>query len=585
VIPWGAILSLTALGVSGFLAVYVLGINPRGPANRAFFLLMLSFVLWDACEAVARAMAPGTPPDVVYPWIIGVWIGISILPSALIHLALTYPERHPAMRHPWLLAAVYAPVLGWAYLFFRTDDVIAGVSSNAFGPSARVGEPYLLFALLYSVGFYVGVALFVRAWWRVRKSALARTQAIVVAGLLLGTIPGGVTEIFWPVLTASDTRLGLGSLYTLLWSIFFAFVIARYRYFSIEPVTEAAAASRAKHPLERGLNYLVLEPGRSVSMGAFREIVSETPGICVTGLPPSRVAARFGLERTPVLWITNASTNGRTVRPQGLDFELVHTILKFLRENPGTAVLLDDVDYLASVAGFEAVARFVKRVANQASASRGTLIVTAGPATLSAEELAILGGCVDRIVEAREDWDSEGPRPGDPALLLMSPADVAASLPLLGVRGGLLLTTEHPTKARRRFGEAFQVLWLTEHPEAGTPCVRPSALDTEGKRALASYVTANPGSGLVLVGLEQLFLFNTFPKVLAFVKDTLDLAALHGGRLVVSLAPNALPPRQVAMLVRRFDAPVVHGRLKSSLLGEPPIAAPGNRTPHRGPAS
>ena len=46
-------------------------------------------------------------------------------------------------------------------------------------------------------------------------------------------------------------------------------------------------------------------------------------------------------------------------------------LLKFLRENPGTAVILDDLDYLATFAGFDAVARFLKRVANQASASRG----------------------------------------------------------------------------------------------------------------------------------------------------------------------------------------------------------------------
>src|SRR5256712_14027022 len=97
-------------------------------------------------------------------------------------------------------------------------------------------------------------------------------------------------------------------------------------------------------------------------MGAFREIVSKTPGLCVTGLAPSHVAARFGLERTPILWITTATSEGRTVRPNALDFELVHTVVKFLRENPGTAVLLDDLDYLATVAGVGAGWRFLRSV-------------------------------------------------------------------------------------------------------------------------------------------------------------------------------------------------------------------------------
>src|SRR3989475_6405179 len=123
-------------------------------------------------------------------------------------------------------------------------------------------------------------------------------------------------------------------------------------------------------------------------MGAFRDIVSATPGLCVTGLAPPHVAARFGLERTPILWITTASSTERTVRPNGLDFELVHTVVKFLRENPGTAVLLDDLDYLSAVAGFDAVGRFLKRVVNQASASKGTVIVAAGPGALTPDQVA-----------------------------------------------------------------------------------------------------------------------------------------------------------------------------------------------------
>src|SRR2546427_1453816 len=137
-------------------------------------------------------------------------------------------------------------------------------------------------------------------------------------------------------------------------------------------------------------------------MGAFRDIVSATPGLCVTGLAPTHVAAEFGLERTPILWITTASSTERTVRPSGLDFELVHTVVKFLRENPGTAVLLDDLDYLSTVAGFDAVARFLKRVLNQASASRGAVIVAAGQGTVTPEQPALLRGSVGRVLDLQE---------------------------------------------------------------------------------------------------------------------------------------------------------------------------------------
>src|SRR5881396_2354896 len=210
-------------------------------------------------------------------------------------------------------------------------------------------------------------------------------------------------------------------------------------------------------------------------IGCVRGHLFRAPGPCVTGLAPSRVSVRFGLERTPILWITTVSNEERTVRPNALDFELVHTVVKFLRENPGTAVLLDDLDYLATLAGFDAVARFLKRVTNQASASKGTVIVSAGFGTFPPEQIALLRGSVDRVLEVQEAIASSTPG-AEHVLMTINAQDAPVALPLVGARRGLLLTTEHPTKARLRYGDRFDIVWVTEQPEPGVPCVRPKAL-------------------------------------------------------------------------------------------------------------
>src|SRR2546428_4347641 len=402
VLTLGAMLPWAALGVSAFPGAYVLGLNPRRSANQSAFLVMLAFIIWDLGEIVQRSFAPGTSSDALFFWARVTWIGIVLVPATLYHLALTYPSRSPWFRGPWALAAIYAPFVFWAYLVTSTDLIISGMSANAFGPSARIASTYGYFAPFFGTWMFSGVLLFVRSWWRVRKTPSRSMQSVVVLGLFLGTVPAAVTELAWPVLTATDTRLGLGSLYTMMWSIFIAYAVARYRYLVIEPVVEVRPARVPPHRLERGLNYLVLENGRSAAMGAFRDIVSATPGLCVTGLAPPHVAARFGLERTPILCSTTGASTERTVRPNGLDFELVHTVVKFLRENPGTAVLLDDLDYLSAVAGFDAVGRFLKRVVNQASASKGTVIVAAGQGTFTPEQVAVLRGSVDRLLHIQE---------------------------------------------------------------------------------------------------------------------------------------------------------------------------------------
>lgn len=584
-ITLGAALSLSALGVSGFLAVLVLGMNPRGRANRAFLVLMLTFVAWDACEAIIRSLPSGADLAAAYLWEQVSWVAISTVPAALMHLALRYPEERPLLRRGWGLFLVYAPVVGWAYLIFETGYLIDGLTTNVLGFAARVGSRYPLLALLYAMWFYAAVALYVAAWLRVRGRTVGRVQGLVVAGLLIATVPAGLTEIFWPFLTGGDTRLGLASLYTLLWSVFLAVSISRYGYLVIEPVVEARAAKRPEHPLEAGLNYLVVEAGRTAGMGAFRELVSTVPGLCVTGLHPSRVAERFGLERTPVVWITNASSDLRTVRPQGLEFELLHTVLKFLRENRGAAVLLDDLDYLAAVNGFAAVARFLKRLANQASASGGTLIAIVGAGTFRANEMAVLKGCVDRVLEVRESLEGDAVPERYHRLFILNPQDTAMALSLLTSPSCLLLTTDHPAKSRRRFGDRFEVLWVADRPEDGVNGVRPSALDTEGKRAVAAFVNGHPDADLFFVGLEQFVLLCAFQPLLMFTKDVLDLAGLRGGRLVATLSPNALPPREVIQLARRFDKSGGPAVLRPRPSGGLPTTAAGNRTPSRGPAS
>src|SRR5439155_2298197 len=119
-------------------------------------------------------------------------------------------------------------------------------------------------------------------------------------------------------------------------------------------------------------------------------------------------------------------------------------------ENPGTAVLLDDLDYLAAVAGFDAVGRFLKRVLNQASASRGTVIVAAGQGTFTPDQVAVLRGSVDRLLDIQEAANPTPNGTADHVLMTINAQDAPVALPLVGARLGHLLTTEQHSKASVR---------------------------------------------------------------------------------------------------------------------------------------
>jgi hypothetical protein len=162
--------------------------------------------------------------------------------------------------------------------------------------------------------------------------------------------------------------------------------------------------------------------------------------------------------------------------------------------------------------------------------------------------------------------------------------DAPVALPLVGARRGLLLTTEHPTKAHLRYGGGFEIVWVTDQPEPGVACVRPKALDTEGRRAISNYAAAHEGTDIVLVGLEQLSLYVDLRAWLPFVKDSLDLATLHGCRLFLTVAPDAVTAQSLAMLARRFDTSV-SATLRAPPPSGPTTAAPESRIPYREPSA
>src|SRR2546425_1033845 len=182
VLTLGAMLPLAALIVSAFLGAYILGLNPRGSANRSAFLVMLAFIIWDLGEIVQRSFAPGTSPDALFFWVRVTWVGVVLVPATLYHLALTYPSRSAWFRGPLALAAIYAPFVFWAYLVTSTNLLISGMSANAFGPSARISSTYVYLAPFFGAWMFSSVLLFVRSWWRVRKTPSPKMHRVGVPG-------------------------------------------------------------------------------------------------------------------------------------------------------------------------------------------------------------------------------------------------------------------------------------------------------------------------------------------------------------------------------------------------------------------
>jgi hypothetical protein len=544
----GAAVSLTAIAINGGLAAYILWLNPRGLPNRAFVLLLATFVVWDASEAVLRLRPFGPDLAAYEPWLRLEWAAISFIAGTMLHFFLAYPIRSPFLDRPEAYLVVYLPSLVIATLVGGSNLVVDGFGLGPLGPDARAGPWYLPAAVWFSAWLVVALYRLARIYLRTEARLPRQRAAVMLVAFLVAIIPGAITDIFWPLFLPLDTRLGLGTIYTFVIGAIIAYAIVRYGFLRIEAVRETPTREVPAPGLAAGRAHLFLAPDRAAAYAAFRGFLADAPGLCVTGLHPDRVEARFGLARTPVLWLTNATGHARAVKPGALEFEVALTVVRFVRGNPRTVVLLDDVGYLVHTLGLAAAARFLRDVRRAAAEGDATLLVAANPLVLDDGQRAALAGLFDDV--HRPEGAPPPPSREDAAAALVETSSEGAWAVLAERVGGgdVLLVTTWP--AARVRAEApwrrAQVLEVGGPPQAAT-------LETRATRDLVAYVRRAGTPVVAIHALEQIALVAPFPEVLTFVKDAVDQVHGRGGRLVATLDPAALDPLSTALLEDRFE--------------------------------
>jgi hypothetical protein len=551
-IVWGAATAASLIATTA-LAVYIVARVPRTPTRLPFALLMIAFAMWDLGEAVVR-LAPAASPEALLPWIRLQWVGIALTSGTFLHFGLNFATGRPLRTRPWLLAVTYGVSAVVASLVLATGWIVEGVADGSLGPVADVGPAYPAAAVWYETWFIATIATLIRAYLRNRSPEVRRRSRGVVLVLAVAAVLASATEVFWPLYTPSPGNLGLSSIYMLAVAVGASVSEIRFHFLEIPALTERTRGP-APSTLRPGLATLFLSRTRDPAFEAFRDAVSAIPGLCLTGVHPAKLQERYGLERTPILWFTSATEGERAVRPRALEFEVLHSVARFMKDNPATVVLVDDVDLLVHTVGFDAVARFLHRVNNLATGRGSTALAAADPDALTEAQLALLRGLFDEVRESPPPVSFLEPvlPPGPGSVLLEGDPEAAFSLyeSLAGRDRGVLVTTKNPVRLRRRGAAAERVVWIGAGGESGEE--GPAAIDLEAGHLATGVLRGVSHPVLYVADLEQLRLHAPFPRVLDFVKGLIDQVAIQGGVLLASVTPKGMSPIEIASLRRRFD--------------------------------
>lgn len=158
----------------------------------------------------------------------------------------------------------------------------------------------------------------------------------------------------------------------------------------IIPEAEAHLLTKPAYALDRGITYVVLERDAGQAFEIFKDLVTHgAQGLCITRRAPKAVMAEYGLERTPVLWLSRVATEKNAIRPSPPE-NVAMSIEHFIEASEKSVVLLDGFEYLVSHNDFGSVLALLHDLNESVAIKESILLVPFDPSAFNEREIALI---------------------------------------------------------------------------------------------------------------------------------------------------------------------------------------------------
>ncbi|MFQ6106151.1 MAG: DUF835 domain-containing protein [Thermoplasmata archaeon] len=141
--------------------------------------------------------------------------------------------------------------------------------------------------------------------------------------------------------------------------------------------------------LERGRTYLSFGLSPEGIYEAFVEHISRgIQGLIVTRQNPSIVKKEWGLEKTPIVWLTT-NRGPRCVGPTSLEM-LYKGVAEFAVLSKDGIILLEGIEYLAVHNGFRTILKALHTIQDSIATSKCRLLLWVDPTSFTSRQLSLL---------------------------------------------------------------------------------------------------------------------------------------------------------------------------------------------------
>jgi hypothetical protein len=143
---------------------------------------------------------------------------------------------------------------------------------------------------------------------------------------------------------------------------------------TVEPIRESIETKQTKkYTLNSGSSYVV-EDNVDLAYDIFtNSIMSGVEGLCITRILPEKIRRKYGLKKTPIVWLTSESVKDERAINNLQDLSIL--ISNYVEKAEKPIILIDGIEYLTSSYGFNSVYQFLQSKRSQIESSDGTLII------------------------------------------------------------------------------------------------------------------------------------------------------------------------------------------------------------------
>jgi hypothetical protein len=308
--------------------------------------------------------------------IVTVWGAAGLV---LVAVAWTLPPSFDANRDAWIAVTVAVS----AYLAASIGlDFVLPVSAQRGGGMGKV-SPKARRDLYLLAGAWVGIPAVELVFHLIFEEGLSYEGHGPYSWLMAGLF----VIVVWSVMSKELTAIIVDpEIESTARSGFRGFDIPRGIYFFEDDSGDAA------FKLFSELVSFPLRP--DIDLSGKEDSASDTlqflipSGLVVTREFPENIRKAYGLEVTPIIWLTE-SQGERRIAPTSIAV-LTDTMIRFMESNPNSIVLLEGVEYLTTFNDFKRVLKSLDSLTETAWVTRARLIISVDPKAFDSKELATL---------------------------------------------------------------------------------------------------------------------------------------------------------------------------------------------------